>query len=257
MSRRELTAYVTVIVLLAVTSLLLATTVRVDTFDRPGVSLMLPGEIGEWAGRRELYCHAEACGALHRFAETNIPGSCPDCGGPLKAMSRVEQDVLGVDTEFVKSLYTHPSGSEAHMTLVLSNRQRNSIHRPQRCLTAQGFTIVRDHLMNVESDSGRGPQMMALDITRPLRAGPGAPIWEGTFLYWFVGQGRQTPHHGTRMFWLAWDRIVHHIGHRWAYVSIQTSEPGDSELLDGFLQSMTREWYVPMLAEQANQQRDQ
>jgi len=40
------------------------------------------------------------------------------------------------------------------------------------------------------------------------------------YAYWFVGKDRETPHHLERMFWMAYDRIVRNVAHRWAYLSV-------------------------------------
>jgi hypothetical protein len=222
--------------------------VNVEIRDLPGIALELPDSVGEWSGQRELYCYGMECGATHLFAPGEIPRGCPRCGEALKSMSRIERDVLGADTESLKSLYSHPGGATIHVTIVLSNRERNSIHRPQRCLTAQGFSIGNSRVVTVGEGAGGSLDIMVLDLTRPYRGGSSTAIWTGSFLYWFVGQGRQTPYHGTRMFWMAWDRILHSRGHRWAYIALQTAEPHDSRLLDGFLLGLRREWYEPLRA---------
>ena len=40
------------------------------------------------------------------------------------------------------------------------------------------------------------------------------------YAYWFVGKDRETPFHLERMFWMAWDRIIHNVAHRWAYIAV-------------------------------------
>jgi hypothetical protein len=74
---------------------------------------------------------------------------------------------------------------------------------------------------------------MMLENQREIRTPEGPKIFYGYYSYWFVGVGRETPSHWSRMFWLAWDRIVHSVAHQWAYVAISgTRSPGSDEHLE-------------------------
>jgi hypothetical protein len=42
------------------------------------------------------------------------------------------------------------------------------------------------------------------------------------FIYWFVGKGITTPKHETRVFLTSWDRVMHNLNHRWAYVIVNS-----------------------------------
>ena len=53
----------------------------------------------------------------------------------------------GQDTEFSRKSYTNGRGDEIQVSIVLSGQDMNtSIHRPERCLPAQGWTIADKHI---------------------------------------------------------------------------------------------------------------
>lgn len=244
MRRAELKAYLILIALLAGTCVLLRFSVNVSVMDRPGIVMWLPGQIGAWSAERRLYCHSAACRFEYTAGGGEIPERCPECGEELHGMTSIEQDVLGADTQFVRSTYTDTAGREIHVTLVLSGKRRSSIHRPQRCLVAQGYTLGKSRLASLPREGRSDLSVMALDLARGSGAGDGRGSETGTYLYWFVGQGRETPRHLTRMFWLAWDRIVHSVGHKWAYVSISGGWTLQDDSIQSFLKAFLKQWYA-------------
>ena len=212
--------FLTVIVLLALTALALVFTVDVNVADRPGIRMALPAQLGPWSGRELRFCHNVAC--LKDFTVDLLPqaDTCPACGSELHTMSLAEYEQLPKDTEFLKSRYTNAVGDEIFVSLVLSGRERESIHRPERCLVGQGNNIEKNYVIEVPL-AGRAPLgVMILETTRPRDTRAGKQELTGYYAYWFAGQGRETPQHWERMFWLGWDRIVHSIAHRWAYIAL-------------------------------------
>ena len=71
---------------------------------------------------------------------------------------------------------------------------------------------------------------MKLVISRPVEVQPGVrKELTSLFIYWFVGKDITTPHHWYRILHTDWDRVVHGISHRWAYVIVS------APVLDGFV----------------------
>jgi hypothetical protein len=70
--------------------------------------------------------------------------------------------------------------------------------------------------------AGRKPlKVEVLKTVRNYRDQEGnTRVYYGYYAYWFVGQGRETNRHLERMFWLAWDRVVHSVAHKWAYIAV-------------------------------------
>lgn len=210
--------------------------VDVSLEDQPGVRMELPGRIASWEGREVRYCHAADCREPVYADEMDFGQTvCPSCGAPLFSMSYEEWDALPKDTEFVKSQYSLAEGAPPlFVAIVLSGRDRESIHRPERCLVGQGLTITRRSVIPVPLPGGRAIRMMVIEYQREI-PGPGETrrIHYGYYGYWFIGAGRETHSHWTRAFWLAWDRVIHSVAHKWAYVSISgTRDPERPDYLD-------------------------
>lgn len=182
-----------------------------------------------WVGDELRYSHDPENPKQYRVSELEVPNTDPETGKKLFTMSLSEYDALPKDTEFVKSIYTNAADETVFVSIVLSGRERDSIHRPERCLVGQGSTIVNQHFWNVILPQtievpleGRLPLKVAvLETVRNYRGADGErKIYYGYYAYWFVGQNRETPSHYMRMLWLAWDRVVHSRSHKWAYIAV-------------------------------------
>ena len=81
-------------------------------FQPVGIELELPKMVGGWYGRDVT-------------------------------VSEKERIVLGEGTEFARKSYRNGRGYEIVASIVLSGQDMNtSIHRPERCLPSQGFTVI-------------------------------------------------------------------------------------------------------------------
>ena len=218
---KEIRPYINVIGMLGIAFFLLAFTVDVHVSGEAGVSLDLPERLGDWLGDEMRFCQTRDCQS--EFFVSAIEGreTCPRCGGRLDTISYIEAVILPEDTGMLKTQYKHPNGHALFVSIVLSGRARDSIHRPQLCLTGQGFRIVRSSVIRVPIE-GRGDLgVMVLDLVRPARLPDGQTVdVPSYYAYWFVGKNRETPYHTTRMIWMGLDRVLHNIAHRWAYIAV-------------------------------------
>ncbi len=145
-------------------------------------------------------------------------------------VSESEKVILPTDTEFAKMLYTSFGGEQINCQVVLSGGEKRSIHRPETCLPAQGWTKKTSQVIPVKLDDGRTLEVMKLVISRPVEVQPGVrKELTSLFIYWFIGKDITTPHHWYRILHTDWDRVVHGISHRWAYVIVS------APVLDGFV----------------------
>jgi hypothetical protein len=208
--------------------------VDVKLTDTPGIRMELPRELGAWTGSAPGYCHQQDC--LKSFYEQDLGAdktACPSCGGPLFPMSYEEWKELPKDTKFLKTRYEGENKASLFVSVVLSGQDRESIHRPERCLIGQGFTITASRVVPVSLPGGRNIRLMVLENQREIRTPNGTETYYGYYSYWFVGVGRETHSHWSRMFWLAWDRIVHSVSHQWAYVAVSgVRSHGSDDYLD-------------------------
>ncbi|MCX6966381.1 MAG: EpsI family protein [Verrucomicrobia bacterium] len=166
----------------------------------PGVIMALPDFIGDWYGQDAV-------------------------------VTEKERSILGSETRFARKQYTNARGDSIYVSIVLAGEDMStSIHRPERCLPAQGYTVVDKHRIQV--GLATGPLTMTrLHNVRPLFNTQGKPILlrdsrqanEFSLLYyWFVGSTETTDDHTTRYVIDARDRLLKGCNQPWAYVTVMS-----------------------------------
>lgn len=194
--------------------------------DEAGVVLALPERAGNWIGDEMFHCSSLSCGRV--FLASTLPSDasagspCPVCGAPLDTMNTAERAMLPRDTGLVRKQYVRPLPPHLPVTasIVLSGNDRTSIHRPQVCMVAAGYDIENEQVVAIDMGPGKPPlEVTVLDMVHPASEDTPAPV-HIFYAYWFVGKGRVTPSHVQRMVWMATDRILHGVSHRWAYVAV-------------------------------------
>ena len=152
---------------------------------------------------------------------TKLPVIVADYFGKEGGMTDAEKAQLPADTDFVRRFYDDGKGHQITCTIVLSGAEQRSIHRPEGCLTGQGWTIVGQDNIPVALPSGHNLIARKLTLERQVIGKNDEHIMVRAFyIYWFVGQNVTTPSHFTRILLSNWDRAVHNRAHRWAYVSL-------------------------------------
>lgn len=160
----------------------------------------------------------------------DLPEHVGSFTGTSNEVSESERVILPADTQFAKMLYASMGGAQINCQIVLSGGEKRSIHRPETCLPAQGWTKKSSQAIPVQLDDGRTLEVMKLVISRPVEVQPGVrKELTSLFLYWFIGKDITTPHHWYRILHTDWDRVVHGVSHRWAYVIVS------APVLDGFV----------------------
>lgn len=155
--------------------------------------------------------------------EMTLPDRIGDFVGTPEEMSDAERNILPGDTELARMRYQDPFGQTIFASIVLSGGEKRSIHRPEICLPAQGWSIGSGSVVPVPLASGRTLEIMLLNLSRPVEVGPGESLRiRSLFAYWFVGKETTTPLHKVRIFKTSWDRVFKKTNHRWAYVSVSS-----------------------------------
>lgn len=149
--------------------------------------------------------------------------------GRRSEVTDVERQVLPPDTGYSRKIYVSladPS-KQALLSIVLSGRDRTSIHRPEYCLVGQGWTIRGGfaHRFTYPGMAGGFPATV-LRVEREQVTARGRVVVPQLFAYYFVGAGTVVATHWERIMRDTIDRVMHGSGDRWAYVVIQT---GDSD----------------------------
>ncbi len=71
-----------------------------------------------------------------------LPAQVGRWTGQEAPVSTEELAGLAPDTQFARQWYTDLAGDRIYVSIVLSGADMaNSIHRPERCLVAQGWTV--------------------------------------------------------------------------------------------------------------------
>ena len=163
------------------------------TLGPAGIGMTLPDKVGRWTGE-------------------NVPVSKEELAG------------LAEDTRFSRKWYTNPAGDRFYVSIVLSGADMgNSIHRPERCLVAQGWTVESSHRVQIPRADGQKPlEITKLADVKQWRANEKAPplAIKSLNYYWFVGSHDVTASHWTRTFIDIRDRLLHGDNQRWAYVTV-------------------------------------
>lgn len=143
--------------------------------------------------------------------------------GKKEEPSEGELALLPEDTEFAKMFYTNPEGESISAQIVLSGVEHRSIHRPEICLTGQGWSVKSGEVVQVPLASGHNLDVMVLDISRPvtLRNGTVTEV-PALYAYFFVSRDAQTPRHYERIALTNMDLLFNNRSHRWAYVIAMT-----------------------------------
>jgi EpsI family protein len=133
----------------------------------------------------------------------------------------LELDWLPKDTTFGRRLYRAPDGFEVLMSVVLMGTDRTSIHKPQYCLTGQGWTIARSQETSIRIDRPHPYRLPVMELIThgQFKTPAGRRSEAGVYAYWFVADGELTAEHGQRMWWMARDLMTRGVLQRWAYVT--------------------------------------
>jgi hypothetical protein len=148
--------------------------------------------------------------------------------------SEAELQTLSPDTQFSKAvcLSARPGETDAagysipdqiQLSLVLSGYDlNNSIHRPERCMPAQGHNITSSRDMAIGLSNGHDFSVRRLLSTQRLPTNREATEFMDLrciTYYFFVGHDQVTNDHLKRTFIDMKDRLIRGMDQRWAYVS--------------------------------------
>jgi EpsI family protein len=129
-------------------------------------------------------------------------------------------------TRFARKTYRNLDGYEIMVSLVLSGRDMStSIHRPERCLQAQGWTLQdSDHFAMSLPQRGTFP-VAQLRSTRLVKTGDSAINHELQTFYWFVGEKEISAGHWSRWALDNRDRLLRGVNQRWAFILVSGGVP--------------------------------
>ena len=171
--------------------------------------------------------------------------------GDDAAVTQKELDTLAKDTQFARKIYTGPEGDQILVSIVLSgDDMTNSIHRPERCLPAQGWQMRSSSSRIIQIPGGKSLGVTRLQNVRTVQTRDKRRLAVTNLdYYWFIGYKDMTASHLTRTEIDLRDRIMYGYSQRWAYVTIaanvtkgiwrpERTEEQTAAMLDEFIQQL-------------------
>jgi hypothetical protein len=150
--------------------------------------------------------------------------------GKEAAVTQLERDTLGEDTSFARKNYYNGMGDHIFASVVLAGQDMmTGIHRPERCLLAQGWTTGSASHETIEVPSFGPMKVTRLQTAKQveLKAPAGQPprfiTVKSVSYYWFIGYTDIAASHEQRVALDFRDRVFHGYNQRWAMVML-TSE---------------------------------
>jgi len=146
---------------------------------------------------------------------------------------KTTSDTLPKDTSYVQRRYTAADGVWASLSVILMGKDRTSIHKPEFCLSGQGWHIDEKTEVKIPVE-GKQPYELSVAkwvMSKTVQMPDGRPQQlRGLYLFWFVADQEETITHWQRVWWLARDLLRTGVLQRWAYVSCFTvCIPGQEE----------------------------
>jgi hypothetical protein len=162
-----------------------------------------------------------------------LPERCDGWAFENLPPSENEIKTLSSDTQFAKAICLKarkgefsPDGylvpDRIDLSIVLSGSDpNNSIHRPERCMPAQGHNITASGDMSFKRPDGSGFLIKRLRSVQTIRNEKDKTTASFNCLtyYFFVGHETLTNDHMRRTLLDMKDRLVYGVDQRWAYIS--------------------------------------
>lgn len=166
--------------------------------------------------------------------------------------SEKERAILSADTRFSKAVYRHINPftyQQEEPTLSVSivysgNDINNSIHRPERCLPAQGHLNLTRRSENITLANGRTLTLHRLSSHLPSDT-PGVEGTQHIHYYIFFGYDSIYSTHLGRTLRDMYDRVMKGRTQSWAYLQVGTYWGGGTDITeqqaDNLLRALLRD----------------
>ncbi|MFN7140610.1 MAG: exosortase-associated EpsI family protein, partial [Limisphaerales bacterium] len=140
-------------------------------------------------------------------------------------VTEIELNWLPPDTTYGRRHYKAEDGFEAMISVVLMGGDRTSIHKPEYCLTGQGWRIERSETTSIMMSAPHSYELPVkkMTVARDFKHPNGQTIpLKGIYVFWFVADQQLSAEHGDRMWRMAKDLLTRGVLERWAYVTYFT-----------------------------------
>ncbi len=164
--------------------------------------------------------------AAGKNLEILMPETTPGFSSEIITNAEEVLTRLPPDSSYRVRVYHANDGSWIQMTTVLMGSDRSSIHKPQICMTGQGWTIDNSRsdreFIRMTRPLGYDLPVNKLVATKQLPDASGnQQNYSGIYIYWFVDADRITANPNQWMlWWMPEDLLLHGLLERWAYISV-------------------------------------
>ncbi len=135
-----------------------------------------------------------------------------------------ELGALPPDTSFGKRSFVGTNGFHVFVNVVVMGRDRTSIHKPQYCLTGQGWTITEVGFDEIRiAEQGYNLPIKVLNLSRVVTTEWGEETISGFYAYWFFEEHKISTSDLGRVSSIAATLIKEGRLERWAYAGCLTA----------------------------------
>jgi EpsI family protein len=196
----------------------------------------------------------------------DLPDSIGQWYGTAQKPTKAELEQLAADTAFARRLYTNAFGDSMLASIVLAGEDPdNSLHRPERCLPSQGWTVLDSKTVTINDPAFPEGSLKVTRLRNQQKVedskGKTHIIYNLNY-YWFVGYNHVTPSAIDRALIDIHDRVAKGYNQRWAYVTIASTVTegltsfGRSEAeTDQMIQSFIRQLFPSIVQASVSDQR--
>ncbi len=168
--------------------------------------------------------------------KVELPEKIPGYSSEWIEVDDLTLATLPKDTSYGQRRYRAQDGFEVVANVVLMGGDRSSLHKPQFCLTGQGWKIddsdSAETKVRVLRPEPYDLPVVKLVADKAVEAQGQSVRARGIYVYWYVADGAVSASTSglQRMWWMARDLIRTGVLQRWAYVSyFAVCQPGREE----------------------------
>jgi len=168
--------------------------------------------------------------------EIDLPAQVLDCKSESIPADETAKAALPQDTSFGERRYDAPDGFSMLLSVVLMGSDRTSLHKPQFCLTGQGWQIDPSGTLTtsvpIERPCRYELPIVRLIASREATVGDQKQAVRCVYVYWFVADDALSASvSGFQRMWMMGSKLLRTgVLQRWAYVScLSVCQPGQEE----------------------------
>jgi hypothetical protein len=177
-------------------------------------------------------------GKIVRTERVRFPNRVAEFHSTDAPIADVECTNLPPDTVYGRKLYWDDTGFMAQVSAVMMRTDRTSIHRPQTCVTGQGWKILKTETIDIPVALPTPYVLKATCLTSAKISPTDKRPYSALYIYWFVSERRTVPGHPEALWAISEDLLTTGTLYPWAYVScFARCQPGQEGL---FLSRMKR-----------------